>query len=125
MPQRPDRVARQWRIHPVVPISVAILVAAASLFAVESESASATEVVRFYSDGADLIEVAEVTVSGGAVLSGGGARHVEIEGFDEVWFDPDFRASALRVRIDDVSFLELRGAVPERLVALLSTLTLR
>ncbi len=91
----------------------------------ESEAGSASEIVRFYSNGPDLIEVVEVTVNGPADLSGGGARPMEVERFDEVWIDLDFRASNIRARINDSSFLELRGAVPAQLLDILRTTTLR
>lgn len=85
----------------------------------------ASETVRFYSDGADLIEVAEVTVGGPAELDGGGAVLVEVDGFEETWFDPDFRVSAIRTRMTDTSFVEIRGADPRQLVEILRSLTLR
>lgn len=91
----------------------------------ESVSPGASEVVRFYSRGPDLIEIAELRVDGDADLSGGGARPVEVEGFDEVWFDPDFRASMLRARVSDSRFVELRGAEPRRLLDILTTVTVR
>lgn len=91
----------------------------------ESGAGNAAETVRFYSDGTDLIELAEVSVGGVAELDGGGALPVEIDGFDEVWFDPDFRVSALRARLTDTSFVELRGADPSRLVDLLRTISVR
>lgn len=91
----------------------------------ESGSTGAAETVRFYSDGVDLIELAEVTVGGVAELDGGGALPVEIEGYDEVWFDPDFRVSALRARLTDSSFVELRGADPSQLLELLLTISVR
>ena len=87
--------------------------------------AGAAETVRFYSDGADLIELAEITVGGPADLGGGGARPVEVEGFEEVWFDADFRASAIRVRLTESSFVEIRGAAPAQLLELLRSITLR
>lgn len=87
--------------------------------------AGAAETVRFYSDGADLIELAEITVGGPADLGGGGARPVAIDGFDEVWFDADFRASAIRARLTDSSFVEIRGAAPAQLLELLRSITLR
>ena len=91
----------------------------------ESGSTGAAETVRFYSDGVDLIELVEVTVGGAAALDGGGAVPVEIEGYEEVWFDPDFRVSALRARLTESSFVELRGADPSRLVELLLTISAR
>lgn len=84
----------------------------------------AAEIVRFYSDGIDLIEVAEVTAQDGVDLDGGGAVPVEIDG-PETWFVPDFRASAVRTRLSPNSFVELRGTNPARLVALLDTLVRR
>lgn len=91
----------------------------------EAGGANSSEVVRFWSRGPDLVEVAEVTVPGGAVLAGGSARPMEVERFDEVWFDADFRASTIRARIDDTRFLELRGTDPALLLDVLQTVTLR
>jgi hypothetical protein len=84
----------------------------------------ATEIVRFYSDGTELIEVAEVIAPAGAQLDGGGAVRVEIEG-PETWFFPDFRASAVRSRLSETAFVEIRGTDPAQLVGLLGTLTRR
>lgn len=83
----------------------------------------AVETVRFFRSGHDLIEVAEVRATTTVDLADLGGRPVpELgeggEGYGtEVWFVPDFRASALRVGIDDQSFLEFRGASPAALVA--------
>ncbi len=88
------------------------------------EGDSASEVVRFYSDGSDLIELAEVTVPSGAELDGTNAVPVEIDG-PETWFVPDFRASVLRTRLSDATFVELRGSNPAQLAALLPTMTSR
>lgn len=84
----------------------------------------AAEIVRFYSDGVDLIEVAEVIAQGGADLSGGGAVPVEIDG-PETWFVPDFRASAVRTRLSETAFVEIRGTNPAQLIGLLDTLVSR
>ena len=84
----------------------------------------ATEIVRFYSDGAELIEVAEIIAPAGAQLDGGGAVRVEIEG-PETWFFPDFRASAVRSRLSETTFVEIRGTDPAQLIGLLDTLTRR
>ena len=86
------------------------------------EGDAVSEIVRFYSDGSDLIELAEVTVPSGAELDGGSAVPVEIDG-PETWFVPDFRASVLRTRLSDTTFVELRGSDPAQLVALLPTMT--
>lgn len=91
----------------------------------DAGSTGAAETVRFYADGADLIELVEVTVGGPAELDGGGARPVEIDGFEEVWFDADFRASAIRARLTDSSFVEIRGTDPRQLVELLQSISLR
>ncbi len=85
---------------------------------------SATEIVRFYTDGTDLIELAEITVPGGAQLDGRGAVRVDIDG-PETWFSPDFRSSAIRTRLSDTTFVELRGADPSQLASILPTLTHR
>ena len=84
----------------------------------------ATEIVRFYSDGSELIEVAEVIAPAGAQLDGGGAVRLEIDG-PETWFFPDFRASAVRSRLSQTTFVEIRGTDPAQLVGLLDTLTRR
>ncbi len=68
--------------------------------------------------------MAEITTAGGADLDGGGAVPVEIDG-PETWFFPDFRASAIRTRLSDSRFVELRGTTPAQLVSLLDTLTRR
>lgn len=85
---------------------------------------AAVEVVRFYSDGVDLIELVEVEAASGVDLDGGGAVPVRIDG-PETWFAPDFRASAIRSRLSDNTFVEIRGADPTLLVELLRTLTRR
>lgn len=89
-----------------------------------SGGSSVTEIVRFYTDGTDLIEVAEVSSPAGAELDGGGAVPVEIDG-PETWFFPDFRASAVRTRLSDTTFVEIRGTNPAQLIELLDTLTRR
>lgn len=68
----------------------------------------AAEIVRFYSSGPALLEVAEVFIDGDAELDGGAAVPVEVEGWDEVWFEPGFRSSALRARLGTASYVELR-----------------
>lgn len=83
----------------------------------------AEEVVRFYSSGAELIELAEVVVSGPANIADGGAVPVDIEGFEDVWFVPSFRASALRMQLSETTYVELRGTTPAQLVELLRTMT--
>ncbi len=88
------------------------------------EGAAASEIVRFYSDGSDLIELAEVTVPSGAQLDGTNAVPIEIKG-PETWFVPDFRASVIRTRLSDTTFVELRGSNPAQLAALLPTMTSR
>lgn len=84
----------------------------------------ATEIVRFYSNGSELIEVAEIIAPAGAQLDGGGAVQVEIDG-PETWFFPDFRASAVRSRLSETNFVEIRGTDPAQLIGLLDTLTRR
>lgn len=85
---------------------------------------SSSEIVRLWSNGTDLIEVAEVTSVEGVSLGHGGAVPLDMDG-PETWFVPDFRASAVRVRLSDTSFVEIRGTDPAQLVALLDTLTRR
>ncbi len=91
----------------------------------DASAIGATETVRFYSDGADLVEVAEVTVSGPAELGGNGALPLTLEGFEEVKFLPGFRVSVIRARLNDTSFVEIRGTDPGLLVELLRAITLR
>lgn len=86
--------------------------------------AASTEIVRFYSNGPDLIEVAELAAPGAVDLSAGNAVPVEIDG-PETWFMPDLRASVVRTRLSDTSYLELRGTDPAQLMGLLDTLTRR
>jgi hypothetical protein len=69
---------------------------------------SAAEIVRFYSSGPDLLEVAEVYVDGPATVATAGGIPVVVDGWDEVWFLPGFRTSAMRARIDESSYVELR-----------------
>lgn len=66
------------------------------------------EIVRFYSSGPALLEVVEVFVAGPADVTGAAGTPVEVEGWDEVWFEPGFRSSVLRARIDGSSYVELR-----------------
>lgn len=115
----------ELRTDIVVPDGYAFIGAVFRSSTSQTGSGGAAETVRFYSDGVDLIELAEVTVGGVAELDGGGALPVEIDGYEEVWFDPDFRVSALRARLTETSFVELRGADPSRLVELLVTISLR
>lgn len=67
-----------------------------------------TEIVRFYSSGPSLLEVAEVFADRGVELGSEPAVPVEVDGWDEVWFEPGFRNSLLRARTDDASYVELR-----------------
>lgn len=69
---------------------------------------ASAETVRFYSRGADLLEVAEVFTDGGASLASEAGVRVDVEGWDEVWFEPGFRVSLLRARLDDTTYVELR-----------------
>ena len=91
----------------------------------EAGAPNASEVVRFYSSGPDLVEYAEVAGPGPVSLAGGGARPIEVEGFAEVWFDADFRVSTIRAAISDERFLELRGTDPALLLELLESVTVR
>ena len=85
---------------------------------------ASTEIVRFYSNGPDLIEVAEVASPGAVDLSADGAVPVEIDG-PETWFALDFRSSAVRTRLSESSYVEIRGTDPRQLIGLLDTLTRR
>ncbi|HEX4901627.1 MAG TPA: hypothetical protein VFV42_02390 [Acidimicrobiales bacterium] len=73
-----------------------------------SQPGGASEIVRFFSAGPDLLEVAEVFVDGPATVASPTGVPVVVEGWDEVWFLPAFRASALRARIDESSYVEVR-----------------
>jgi hypothetical protein len=66
------------------------------------------EIVRFYSSGPSLLEVAEVFVDGDADIASAAAVPVEIDGWAEVWFEPGFRNSLLRGRTSRTSYVELR-----------------
>ncbi len=69
---------------------------------------SGQEIVRFFSSGPDLLEVAEHSVDGPAELGRGAAVRVDVEGWDEVWIEPGFRNSTLRARLTSSSYVELR-----------------
>lgn len=71
-------------------------------------AAGSAEIVRFYSSGPSLLEVAEVFVDGDADLTSDAAVPVDVEGLGEVWFAPGFRNSALRARTGESSYVELR-----------------
>ena len=86
----------------------AVFRAAASTGSPGGGQASAVEIVRFRSSGPALLEVAEVFADGEVPISSPAGVPVEVEGWDEVWFEPGFRTSFLRARLDDSSFLELR-----------------
>lgn len=73
-----------------------------------SQGGGASEIVRFYSAGPDLLELSEQFLDRHADLGGGAAVRIEVDGWDEVWFAPGFRTSALRARLTDSSWLELR-----------------
>lgn len=73
-----------------------------------SQGGGASEIVRFYSSGPDLLELSEQFLDRPAELGGGAAVRVEVDGWDEVWFDPGFRTSALRARLTESSWVELR-----------------
>jgi hypothetical protein len=66
------------------------------------------EIVRFYSSGPSLLEVAEVFVDGSAEVASPAGALVEIDGWAEVWFVPGFRNSVLRGRTSETSYVELR-----------------
>lgn len=87
--------------------------------------AGSAEIVRFYSSGPDLLEVAEVFVDGPAGLGEDAAVLVEVEGWDEVWFEPGFRTSFLRARLGDSSYVELRHQDVPFLFEVLGSLTRR
>lgn len=73
-----------------------------------TQGGTSSEIVRFYSGGPDLLELSEQFIDRPAELGGGSAVPVEVEGWDEVWFDPGFRNSSLRARLSESSWVELR-----------------
>lgn len=93
---------------------------------------SSSEIIRFVSDGLDLVEYAEAYTDGRVELGDGGAVPIEFgglspgpEGFDEVWFAPGIRQSAVRVRLSDSAYAELRGTDPALLVDMVRSMTRR
>lgn len=85
----------------------------------------AAEIVRFYSAGPALLEVSEVQVDGPAPIASAHAIPVVVDGWEEVWFQPAFRASALRARLDESSYVELRHHDVRLLVDVLRSLVRR
>jgi len=83
------------------------------------------EIVRFRSSGPALLEVAEVFVDGDAPIASAAGVPVEVEGWDEVWFEPGFRTSFLRARLDGSSYVELRHHDVGFLFEVFATLTRR
>jgi hypothetical protein len=71
-------------------------------------TSGSAEIVRFYSSGPSLLEVAEVFVAGDAELASASAVPVEVDGWDAVWFEPGFRNSSLRARTGGSSYVDLR-----------------
>lgn len=90
-----------------------------------STPGSAAEIVRFYSSGPALLEVSEVLVDGPAPITSASGVPVIAEGWDEVWFQPGFRTSALRARLDESSYVELRHHDVRLLVEVLRSLVRR
>jgi len=90
-----------------------------------SQPGGASEIVRFFSAGPDLLEVAEVFVDGPATVATASGVPVLVEGWDEVWFQPGFRASALRARLDESSYVEVRHHDVRLLVEVLRSLVRR
>jgi hypothetical protein len=86
---------------------------------------SAVEIVRFRSSGPALLEVAEVFADGEVPISAPAGVPVAVEGWDEVWFEPGFRTSLLRARLDEASYVELRHHDVAFLFEVLGTLTRR
>lgn len=92
----------------------------------QSGAGSAAEVIRFASNGVDLVEYAEVFSDGEIELGGGAAVPVEGPGIErETWFVPGLRDSAVRIRVSASSYAELRGTDPALLFELAATLTVR
>jgi hypothetical protein len=87
--------------------------------------AGSSEIVRFYSSGPDLLEVSEVFVDGPATITAAAGAPVEIEGWEEAWFEPGFVNSFLRGRIDGTSFVEVRHHDVRFLFEVFATLTPR
>lgn len=93
--------------------------------AVSRAGGGASQVVRFYTNGLDLIEVIEYADVPDEDLSLGGARPVEIDGVGEAWFAPGFSASTLRVRIGETGLVEVAGPYPAELVEVIRSMTIR
>ncbi|MFP5321518.1 MAG: hypothetical protein ACLGIC_06685, partial [Acidimicrobiia bacterium] len=85
----------------------------------------AAEIVRFYSSGPDLLEVAEVFVDGPAPIASAAGVPVEVDGWGEVWFEPGFRTSFLRGRTSESSYVELRHHDVAFLFEVFRTITAR
>lgn len=90
--------------------------------AIPGRGSSGSEVVRFYASGPDLLEVAEAFAGGPLELSGGAAVRIEVPRWDEVWLEPGFRTSALRARLSESTYVELRHHDPALLLEVLRTL---
>jgi len=86
---------------------------------------SSAEIVRFLSSGPSLLEVAEIFTDGDADLTSAAGVPVQVEGWDEVWFEPGFRSSSLRARLDASSYVELRHQDVAFLFEVLRSLTRR
>lgn len=91
----------------------------------QGATAASTEIVRFLTDGVDLVEHAEIFGDGSVELGGGAAVPVEIDGLDETWFVPSFRELSLRTRLTSSSYVELRGTDPALLFEMVRSLTRR
>lgn len=92
---------------------------------VSRSGGGASQVVRFYTNGLDLIEYIEYTDVPDEDMSLGGARPVEIDGVGEAWFAPGFSASTLRVRVGETGMAEVAGPYPAQLVEIIRSMTLR
>lgn len=84
--------------------------------------AGVAEIVRFHSRGPELIEVSEFHFDGPAEVGLPPSVPVEVDGWDEVWFTPDFRASSVQARLTASSYVEVRGVHPGMLFSVLDSI---
>lgn len=88
---------------------------------------SASEIVRFVSNGPDLVEHAEVFGDGPVdlVIPDGVPVTLDDPAAPETWFAGGFRESYVRQRVSESSYVELRGPDPVVLFELLAGMTRR
>lgn len=84
--------------------------------AVTRSDAASTAIVRYYSAGPDLLEVVEWLTTDDIDFAAGGFRPVTGAARSGIWFAPSLRAPAVRVGVDDRTFLEFSGTDPAMLL---------